>query len=74
MSEESSCQHPITLEVLTELVPPVQTETHIQTNTPLVEVAPENVEPKVPTSVEPTRVSEALADSDWVTTMQEELN
>ncbi|KAI3714916.1 hypothetical protein L6452_21878 [Arctium lappa] len=26
------------------------------------------------TSIEPTRVSEALADSDWVTAMQEELN
>ncbi|KAI3697708.1 hypothetical protein L6452_30805 [Arctium lappa] len=43
--------HPTTSDVSTELVPPVQTETPVQTITPSVEVAPEHVEPEVTTSV-----------------------
>ncbi|KAI3678345.1 hypothetical protein L6452_37633 [Arctium lappa] len=149
-SDDTSCNHPVTSEVITELESPVQSETHIPLNTPTVEdiqpeyvvptdaSAPEistvNPPPTIQTEesdsgfqddnhdqsvsnplphehrwtkehplhqvigylnkpvqtrsatlnqcihdsflskIEPTRVSEALADSDWVSAMQEELN
>ncbi|KAI3746387.1 hypothetical protein L6452_08818 [Arctium lappa] len=134
-SEDTSCNHPVTSEVITGRDPPVQSETQIQINTPTVEEVQDIAEPEVSVSVEtdsgyldvnydqstsiplphehrwtkenplhqvigdlnkpvqtrsatlnkclydsflskiePTRVSEALADSDWVSAMQEELN
>ncbi|KAI3672667.1 hypothetical protein L6452_38764 [Arctium lappa] len=72
--EESSGHLPVTSDVSTEFVPPIQQETPIQTTIPSVEVVPKNVETEVADSVEPTRVSEALAESDWVTAIQDELN
>ncbi|KAI3730029.1 hypothetical protein L6452_18705 [Arctium lappa] len=144
-SEDTSCNHPVTSEVITEQESPVQSETHIPTITPTPDSAvptdasaPEtstaNPPPVIQTEdsdsgfldddhvqsvstplphehrwtkehplhqvigdlnkpvqtrsaplnqymhdsflskIEPTRVSEALADSDWVSAMQEEIN
>ncbi|KAI3746516.1 hypothetical protein L6452_08950 [Arctium lappa] len=86
-SEDTSCNHPVTSEVITEQVSPVQSETHIPIVTPTVEDAQANIEPETRSAtinqflhdsflskIKPTRVSEALADSDWVSAMQEELN
>ncbi|KAI3719088.1 hypothetical protein L6452_19978 [Arctium lappa] len=50
-SEDTSCNHPVTSEVITEQVSPVQSETHIPIVTPTVEDAQANIEPKVTVSV-----------------------
>ncbi|KAI3718085.1 hypothetical protein L6452_18933 [Arctium lappa] len=77
-SEDSTTNHPTTSDVSTELVPPIQKETPVQTTTPSVKVVPEHVETEVVDSVggiiEPRYVSEALVVLDWVTATQEELN
>ncbi|KAI3747325.1 hypothetical protein L6452_09779 [Arctium lappa] len=49
--EESSSHHPITSDVSTEFVPPVQQETPIQTSTPSVEDVHETAETEVVDSV-----------------------
>ncbi|KAI3758724.1 hypothetical protein L6452_06295 [Arctium lappa] len=50
-SENTSCNHPVTSEVLTELISPVQSETHILTSTPTVEDTQVTDEPEVTISV-----------------------
>ncbi|KAI3729797.1 hypothetical protein L6452_18466 [Arctium lappa] len=50
-SEDTSCHHPVTSEVITEQASPVQSETHIPIVTPTVEDAQANVEPEVTVSV-----------------------
>ncbi|KAI3758565.1 hypothetical protein L6452_06132 [Arctium lappa] len=49
--EDTSCHHPVTSEVITEQVSPVQSETHIPIVTPTVEDAQANIEPEVTVSV-----------------------
>ncbi|KAI3747152.1 hypothetical protein L6452_09599 [Arctium lappa] len=49
--EDTSCHHPVTSEVITEQVSPVQSETHIPIVTPIVEDAHANIEPEVIVSV-----------------------
>ncbi|KAI3681567.1 hypothetical protein L6452_36367 [Arctium lappa] len=50
-SEDTSCHHPVTSEVLTELVSPVQSETHIPSTTLTVEDTQVIDEPEVTVSV-----------------------
>ncbi|KAI3669359.1 hypothetical protein L6452_40592 [Arctium lappa] len=50
-SEDTTCNHPVTSDVITEQASPVQTETHIPTSTPTVEDAQANVDPEVTVSV-----------------------
>ncbi|KAI3735634.1 hypothetical protein L6452_15141 [Arctium lappa] len=50
-SEDTSCNHPVTSEVITEQASPVQTETHIPVVTPTVEDVQTNVESKVTVSI-----------------------
>ncbi|KAI3669249.1 hypothetical protein L6452_40476 [Arctium lappa] len=50
-SEDTSCNHPVTSEVITELVSPVQSETHIPLNTPTVEDIQVTAELEVTVSV-----------------------
>ncbi|KAI3667038.1 hypothetical protein L6452_42080 [Arctium lappa] len=50
-SEDTSCNHPVTSEVLTELVSPVQSETHIPSTTPIVEYIQVIAESEVSISV-----------------------
>ncbi|KAI3736237.1 hypothetical protein L6452_15775 [Arctium lappa] len=51
LSEDASCNHPVTSEVITEQESPVQSETHIPIVTPTVEYAHANIEPEVTVSV-----------------------
>ncbi|KAI3715288.1 hypothetical protein L6452_22264 [Arctium lappa] len=50
-SEDTSCNHPVTSEVITEPVSPVQSKTHVPLNTPTVEDVQVNVDPEVTVSV-----------------------
>ncbi|KAI3769208.1 hypothetical protein L6452_00308 [Arctium lappa] len=56
-SEDTSCHHPVTSDVITEQVSPVQTETHIPIVTPTVEDVQTNSESEVTISVGCTTLS-----------------
>ncbi|KAI3666992.1 hypothetical protein L6452_42033 [Arctium lappa] len=62
-SEDTSCNHPVTSEVLTELVSPVQSETHIPTTTPTVEDVQVTDEPEETVSVGCDILSTQLPES-----------
>ncbi|KAI3771132.1 hypothetical protein L6452_02290 [Arctium lappa] len=62
-SEDTSCNHPVTSDVITEQASPVQTKTHIPTSTPTVEDTQVNVEPKVTISVGCTTLSTQQPES-----------
>ncbi|KAI3770453.1 hypothetical protein L6452_01587 [Arctium lappa] len=57
VSEDTSCHHPVTSDVISEQASPVQTETHIPIVTPTVEDEQANVEPEVTISVGFTTLS-----------------
>ncbi|KAI3769448.1 hypothetical protein L6452_00550 [Arctium lappa] len=76
--EDLTTTHPTSSDDSIESNVPIQQEITIQMPTPTVEEVTNDKETEVAETVgdsfEPTRISEALADLEWVISMQEELN
>ncbi|KAI3758550.1 hypothetical protein L6452_06117 [Arctium lappa] len=61
--EDTSCNHPVTSDAITEQASPVQTETYIHIVTPTIEDTQVNVEPEVTVSVGCTTMSTQQPES-----------
>ncbi|KAI3729808.1 hypothetical protein L6452_18478 [Arctium lappa] len=70
-SEDTSCNHPVNSEVITEQASQFRQKLNFLLLLLQLKMFKQMLSQN---KIEPTRVSEALADSDWVSAMQEELN